>query len=55
MTKEQAERLAARDRNYSARYHKKTGEWFVWDAVSDHEVEFDWEVAAFSAQKLISK
>lgn len=39
MSKERAELLAQNDRYYYARHLQ--GEWCVWDAVSDHEVEFD--------------
>ena len=39
MTKQQAERLAKRERTYRARQMK--GVWVVWCDASDHIVEFD--------------
>ena len=40
LTETQARELAKHDRHYVARQNK-TGEWIVWDSVSDHRVEFD--------------
>jgi hypothetical protein len=39
MTEQLARQLAKMDRNYSARCIR--GQWLVWDAKSDHRVEFD--------------
>ena len=39
MTKEQAMRLAMRERDYIAR--KIRGQWVVWSLASEHVVEFD--------------
>jgi len=39
LTRELAKKLAGLDKNYYARC--PSGRWCVWDAVSDHEVEFD--------------
>ena len=40
LTERQARELAKGDRHYVARQNG-SGEWLVWDSVSDHRVEFD--------------
>jgi hypothetical protein len=40
LTERQARELAKGDRHYVARQNG-SGEWLVWDCVSDHRVEFD--------------
>jgi hypothetical protein len=48
MNQREAELLAAGNRNWTAR--KVRGRWVVWDAVSDHAVEFDADTLRANAQ-----
>jgi hypothetical protein len=48
MNQREAELLAVSDRNWTPR--KIRGRWVVWDAVSDHAVEFDADTMRAIAQ-----
>jgi hypothetical protein len=45
MTREQAYALIADERYHVAR-QAKDGTWYVWDSLSEHEVEYDVDTIA---------